>query len=91
MCNTGGTPRRHAELIKRWADGETIEFKNDAGDWVVVREAHYWSDRGQYRVKSRSNESFTLTRLRLLAQEFLSQHDCDSSTLENFLDWMETK
>ena len=31
-----GTPHKHAEVIKAWADGEEIEYKAFAGGWQPV-------------------------------------------------------
>lgn len=46
-----GTPHKHAELIKAWADGAEIQFLNAAGDWVSTNGNPGWFNCYQYRVK----------------------------------------
>jgi len=46
-------PRKHAELIKAWADGAEIQFRaipND-GDWLDGDENLIWDDWAEYRIK----------------------------------------
>lgn len=31
-------PHVHAEIIKAWADGETIQFRNGRGDWYDLKQ-----------------------------------------------------
>ena len=47
------TPRKHAVLIKQWADGATIQFKphNCLHDWKEVDGIIGWHDWCDYRVK----------------------------------------
>jgi len=45
------TPHKHSEVIKAWADGESIQiwaFKDE--EWVTVNEP-IWRSEEQYRVK----------------------------------------
>lgn len=42
-------PRKHADLIKKWADGASIQGFHQ-GFWIDT-EFPVWSDRGEYRVK----------------------------------------
>lgn len=56
MCNK--TPHKHAELIKAWADGATIQFKNQVGDWLD-RSKPTWDPRAEYRVKPEPKPDFT--------------------------------
>jgi hypothetical protein len=46
------TPRKHAELIKAWADGAEIEYREypDSGNWHV-RDIPNWTGTGAYRIK----------------------------------------
>jgi hypothetical protein len=44
-------PRAHAEIIKAWADGAQIEYKDGTGDWVSI-ERPSWHSHFEYRVKS---------------------------------------
>ena len=46
-------PRVHAELIKAWADGAVIQFRNLTGDWVDVteEESPAWFPSRCYRIK----------------------------------------
>ena len=42
MSNFVNTPKKHAEIIKAWADGETIEYsRSNPGNW---QEWNYDSD-----------------------------------------------
>ena len=43
-------PHKHAELIKAWADGAEIEWKNDVGIWLVAQWPE-WNDKTEYRIK----------------------------------------
>lgn len=45
-------PRKHAELIKAWADGAEIQFKT-GGDWLSFEEIEVpsWLDNFEYRIK----------------------------------------
>lgn len=48
---------KHAELIKAWADGATIEYKfficeNEWSDWLLMQDGSWTdSDEYQYRIK----------------------------------------
>jgi hypothetical protein len=42
--------RKHADLIIEWAEGNTIEYKNNYGFWQVTMSPS-WHDRYEYRVK----------------------------------------
>lgn len=44
------TPHKHAEKIKLWADGYTIQFLNSAGEWEDTSDPG-WMDGLKYRVK----------------------------------------
>lgn len=44
-------PHKHAELIKAWADGAEIEFKNGHGEWNPVHNPPIWSEYCEYRIK----------------------------------------
>lgn len=44
------TPRKHAELIKAWADGAEIEWQPHPGQWEIVS-IPTWSPNNTYRIK----------------------------------------
>ena len=48
-------PHKHAELIKAWADGATIQsrYKFGYGDWTAWADNEYpvWEDEWEYRIK----------------------------------------
>ncbi len=44
------TPRKHAELIKEWADGAEIESQLPSGAWAVCHDP-YWGENSVYRIK----------------------------------------
>lgn len=47
-----GTPHKHAELIKAWADGAEIECLNSNGDWLNTGPyTPSWYHLKQYRIK----------------------------------------
>ena len=49
MCTK--TPRKHAELIKAWAEGATIEWRSSYDDkWESIG-IPSWLDKFEYRVK----------------------------------------
>ena len=46
-------PHKHAELIKAWADGATIQMKSkvDGGWWDVPFNNPDWDENYEYRIK----------------------------------------
>ncbi len=46
-----GKPRKHAEVIKAWADGAEIEYLNIEGKWVLCEGNPSWYNSDEYRVK----------------------------------------
>lgn len=49
MCKT---PHKHAELIKAWADGATIQFYDVGSErWGDCNDAPLWLEYYQYRIK----------------------------------------
>ena len=45
-------PHKHAELIKKWADGAIIQWRNQDGRWYDVRANRpIWDEGIEYRVK----------------------------------------
>lgn len=46
------TPHKHAELIKKWADGAIIQLKQCNGEWVnTAHNDPSWCNEIEYRVK----------------------------------------
>ena len=45
------TPHKHAELIKAWADGAEIEYRDLDAPWHV-RPNPSWLGSGEYRIKT---------------------------------------
>lgn len=46
------TPHKHAELIKKWADGAIIQVKTLGGTWVdACNNNPFWEPNHEYRVK----------------------------------------
>lgn len=43
-------PRKHAELIKAWADGAEIQLKTARGTWIDCEDP-YWLNETEYRIK----------------------------------------
>lgn len=41
---------KHAEVIKAWADGATIQYMHKEGDWMVTFNPQWFAD-SEYRVK----------------------------------------
>ncbi len=44
------TPHKHAEMIKAWADGKTIQGYSRGGDWLDIKYPS-WEEGAKYRVK----------------------------------------
>lgn len=44
------TPHKHADLIKAWADGAEIEWRNASGFWSAT-ECPGWYTNYEYRIK----------------------------------------
>jgi hypothetical protein len=42
-------PHKHAELIKAWADGAEIQYKQIGGEWIT--EEPLWCEEYEYRIK----------------------------------------
>ena len=42
-------PHKHAELIKAWADGAEIQWKDMQGDWNTGNPS--WNEATEYRIK----------------------------------------
>ena len=52
MTTTERKPHVHADVIKAWADGATIQYLNHRVEWEnVVRNAPFWEENTEYRVK----------------------------------------
>lgn len=45
------TPHKHAELIKAWADGAEIQYKDSLGNWFDCHDDPRWSEHVTYRIK----------------------------------------
>jgi len=46
------TPHKHAEFIKAWADGCTIQVKNPYNDsWIDMSYPPSWETNTEYRIK----------------------------------------
>jgi len=45
-----GQPHKWAEVIKAWADGAEIEFKNVYDEWVPLINP-FWDNTHEYRIK----------------------------------------
>ena len=58
-------PHKHAEVIKAWADGASIEyFDSDDGEWVTLPTLFFWSEDCQYRIKPAEPEKvYPVTRM----------------------------
>lgn len=50
-------PHKHAELIKAWADGATIQFLNlHFNEWKdILDNSPSWNENTQYRIKPEQN------------------------------------
>jgi hypothetical protein len=45
-------PHKHAEVIKAWADGATVQvFSQDDGLWATIESPFFWNEAHQYRIK----------------------------------------
>lgn len=44
-------PHKHAELIKAWADGAEIQYKDSLGNWFDCQDDPRWSEHVAYRIK----------------------------------------
>lgn len=48
--------RKHAELIKAWADGAEIQVKMNDGNWADLSSPQWW-DKDEYRIKPQAPET----------------------------------
>jgi hypothetical protein len=51
---------KHAELIKKWADGAEIQVKNKYNEWVDD-ESPNWGLNLQYRIKPEEKQDFAVS------------------------------
>jgi len=67
---------KHCELIKAWAEGATIEYKDPIGAWVTLNTSPQWREDSEYRIKHK----FRMTKehwQRVIDEEFLfTDPDC---------------
>jgi hypothetical protein len=74
------TPRKHAELIKAWADGAEIQVKLPTGAWCYCHDP-YWGDNSVYRIKPEPKPDhvyygvFEMDGSVILESCFTKQHD----------------
>ena len=61
---------KHAELIKKWADGAKIQIKSENDDWEDVDPA--WIEHCEYRIKPEYNQSKG-TRMNELIEKLAKQ------------------
>lgn len=78
LLKSGYKPRPHADLIKAWADGAEIEYKNSYGAWVTVKNTPTWLENGEYRIK----ESVLVDEISKLREEI----DISQKKLQDLLD-----
>jgi hypothetical protein len=47
-----GVPHKHCEVIKAWAEGNTVQVKNDSGNWIDYGSwgAHFFEN-NEYRIR----------------------------------------
>jgi hypothetical protein len=93
--DSAGRPRKHAALIKAWADGAAIQRRSYAeGDWF---DAHHptWNPRYEYRVKP-----ITIKYRKFLYRRFgkicVGCHNYSSrlsgpDTRREFIKWIDTE
>lgn len=69
------TPHKHAELIKKWADGAIIQYKDwPSGEWVTCDENRpAWIENAEYRVKPTKVTKFRWVFESALGDLFISE------------------
>lgn len=67
------TPHVHAEVIKAWADGKPIEWReNPSEDWQLIKDPSFVED-FEYRVKPEEIVDYTIVSVKgLLGSVFTS-------------------
>ena len=88
-----GTPHKHAELIKAWADGAVIQYKQPLLGWRSVLHPS-WSPNIEYRTKP---TGITLKYRRYAAvvceepRVLCFRGDCgvDPEACDNFIAWID--
>lgn len=61
-ANSIAKPHKHAEVIKAWADGATIQFREIDGGWYDLTAQYPRWDHPEYRVKPK--RSYPETQMR---------------------------
>jgi hypothetical protein len=82
-------PRKHAELIKQWADGAVIQYLNLSGNWVEC-DVPMWNETVRYRLKPEK------TKFRVYIDSYreikILLEDDDASPVDRWLtDWIEVE
>jgi len=59
--------RKHAELIKQWAEDETLEIEclQTSGEWYPVPNP-YWNISVEYRIKPKAKNNFEMWQWALM-------------------------
>lgn len=52
-------PHKHADLIKAWADGKNIEYKDYEGNWVDAS-CPSWNPACEYRIKPEPKPDYVI-------------------------------
>jgi hypothetical protein len=82
-------PRKHAELIKQWADDDSlvIEVKSSTGDWLKTT-SPWWSEDEKYRIKP----EVINYRVALFDNGVSAANDYETSqeyeSLDSFIKWI---
>jgi hypothetical protein len=97
MANTK-TPHKHAEVIKAWADGATIETKWGCGIWEEIERPSFSSDY-EYRVKPETKKhKYRVALLSDGKDVWTTTEDCGDDDVGEFTyfvryltDWIEVE
>lgn len=85
-----GTPHKHAEVIKAWAEGEPIQiWESVRGQWIDWPDnlAPSWFESRQYRVKPKEPRRFWIN---VYAEGPAVLHTSLESAVRGRLGWQET-
>ena len=85
------TPRKHAETIKKWADGAEVQiYSLSRGEWVDVA-APYWMDDANYRIKPATVRFRNYLRKSKISEKIfveIARHKDEPMYEEGFIKWL---
>lgn len=79
-------PHKHAELIKAWADGATIQYKTQHAGWMTCTPA--WAESAEYRIKPEEpKEYWAISPSHIIYGPYMKEIDARAVASQRGGDW----